>query len=85
MVDNAQDVFDVIAATFRCDKASINRATQADDVEGWDSLSHTVLIVALERRFAVRLDPIVVMDVADVGGLVDHVRARCASKTMAGA
>jgi acyl carrier protein len=89
MIDIVEGVCRVIAGTFRCDQALITRATQADDIEGWDSLSHTVLILAIERHFSVRLDPAVVLDVADVGGLIDHIEARCGIKTgiktMAGA
>jgi acyl carrier protein len=66
-------VFAVIGSTFKCDPSLVTRATTADDIDGWDSLSHTVLLVGIERHFDIRLDHEEVLDLADVGGLVDAV------------
>ncbi len=52
------EMFSAVAATigavFRVPAAGVTRATTADQVDGWDSVSHTLLILALERRFGVR-------------------------------
>lgn len=69
----AEGVFKSIANTFHCDPSSISRTTQAEDIDGWDSLTHTVLLVAIEKHFGIRLDYERVLDVEDVGGLVDFV------------
>ena len=63
----------VICRTFRCLPQQVTRATQASDIDGWDSLSHSVLLVAIERRFAVTLNYADVYDAADVGTLTDYV------------
>lgn len=75
-------VFEVIGQTFRCDPAEITRATTAEDVDGWDSLSHTVLLVGIERHFGIRLDHEEVLDLADVGGLVDVVARTVHAKAL---
>ncbi len=46
--------------------------TTADDVEGWDSLSHVNLIMAVENRFNIRFSQKEVMSFKNVGDL-----ARC--------
>ena len=46
--------------------------TTADDVEGWDSLSHVNLIMAVENRFNIRFNHKEVIGFKNVGDL-----ARC--------
>ncbi|MBF0176093.1 MAG: acyl carrier protein [Magnetococcales bacterium] len=55
--------FDTVLATFRSlicpiffidDPETITPETTAADVEGWDSLSHTLVIMAVERAFGIR-------------------------------
>ena len=64
---------DIIRETFRQDGAVITRETTALDVDGWDSLSHTMLLLDVETHFEVRLPSDRVYDLADVGELVDLI------------
>lgn len=75
-----EGVFRVIARTFRCDPATLTHRTQAEDVDGWDSLSHTVLLVSLEDEFGIRLNYEDVLDVENVGGLIECVRNAARSR-----
>jgi acyl carrier protein len=52
---------------------AIREATRADDVEGWDSLSHLILLTGIEKRFDVRLPTLEAHAAQDVGALVDLV------------
>jgi acyl carrier protein len=67
------EVAGIIRRTFRQPDVEITRDTVALDVDGWDSLSHTMLILEVEKRFGVRLPPERVFDLEDVGELVDLV------------
>jgi acyl carrier protein len=73
-------IFDIVASTFRCDLASVTRATTAGDVDGWDSLSHAVLLLTIERHFGIKLDLTTILDVDNVGGLIDGVAASIAAR-----
>ena len=64
---------DVSRETFRQRDAEITRETTALDVDGWDSLSHTMLLLDVETHFGVRLPAERVYDLADVGELVDLI------------
>jgi acyl carrier protein len=64
---------DIIRETFRQDGVEITRETTALDVDGWDSLSHTMLLLDVETHFEVRLPSDRVYDLADVGELVDLI------------
>ncbi len=64
-----EDVFDV-------DDLSITPETTAKDVEGWDSLSHVRLIVALERRFKIKFKNSEIEGLMNVGDLVRAIDAK---------
>lgn len=63
---------DVFRQVFDDPGIALEPETTADDVEGWDSLSHVNLIMAVENRFDVRFTPKEVFGFHNVGDL-----ARC--------
>lgn len=64
----------VIGETFGDDSLQVTRDTIAEDVPGWDSLSHTILMLALEDEFGITL-PSDTKGFANVGQLVDTIAA----------
>ncbi len=52
----------VIRDTFQNPNLKITEKTSADDVPGWDSLRHTVLLMNVEREFGLRFKPLEVLD-----------------------
>ncbi len=83
MNDVAGDIFDLIATTFGCRRSLVTRASEAEDIDGWDSLSHSVLLLAIERHFGIRLDYDAVWSMENVGELIDSVSATLRSTTTA--
>ena len=66
-----QRVEDVFQDVFDSDQLTIGRETTAADVEGWDSLMHVRLVIAIEKAFQVRFTSSEVAALATVGDLVD--------------
>jgi acyl-CoA synthetase (AMP-forming)/AMP-acid ligase II/acyl carrier protein len=64
---------DVIAAQFKCLASAVKRATVADDIEGWDSLGHATLMLAVEKEFSIRFAESEMFSFANVGELADRV------------
>jgi acyl carrier protein len=54
----------------------VEDSTKADDVEGWDSLTHIDLIVALERAFRVKFTTGEVGKLTNVGDLVSLIKSK---------
>lgn len=69
------DVVAIIGKTFRIEPGRVTRETVSEDVDGWDSVSHLHLILALEEHYGVEL-PEGVFTANNVGGLIDLVDAR---------
>lgn len=63
-----------IISTFKlpCDEP-IGRETTSADVPGWDSLSHSVLLMAIEDDFGIELPLDSAYEAKDVGDLVDVI------------
>lgn len=63
---------DVFRKVFDDPSIELTPETTADRVEGWDSLSHVNLIMAVENRFNIRFKQKEVMSFKNVGDM-----ARC--------
>jgi len=64
-----RDVFDDPALV-------VGDTTVASDVDGWDSLTHVGLIVAVEKAFAVRFTTKEVKGLANVGDFIRLIEKR---------
>ncbi len=75
-----QRVAEIIRAVFEDDAAVIDRQTTAHDVDGWDSLSHVNVILALESAFKIRFGQRELLNFKNVGDLVDSIDAKIAAR-----
>jgi len=50
--------------------------TTADDVEGWDSITHVQLIVAIERKYGIRFTSKEIQGFKNVGELCEAIIAK---------
>ncbi len=61
----------VVAETFGVDPAGVHDGTVAQDIAGWDSLQHTVLLIRLQTRLGVRVPARALVGARSVGALAD--------------
>lgn len=64
---------DVFRRMFGDQTLSLSRSTTAGDVEGWDSLMHVNLIVAIEREFEIRFTTREITALKNVGDMLDLI------------
>jgi acyl carrier protein len=55
---------------------SLGEETTGADVEGWDSVTHVMLILASERRFGVRFESSEIANAANVGEFVSLIESK---------
>ena len=58
------------------EEVSLKAEMTANDVEGWDSLSHIQLIMAIEKKFKVRFSTSEIAKLKKVGDLVELIQAK---------
>lgn len=68
-------VAQIIAETFDVKRELIKPETTSDDVDGWDSLAHTILMVRLQRRLSVKIGEKIAASASNVGELCDMIAA----------
>jgi acyl carrier protein len=66
----------VFRDTFEDDDILIHDAMTADEVDGWDSVSHITLVLMTEKEFGVRFGAAEVGGLKNVGQMIDLILAR---------
>lgn len=64
----------VISETFNCHADQVLENTTAEDIDGWDSLKHTILMIRLQRALGVKIPESVAAEVATVGDLIRRLK-----------
>jgi acyl carrier protein len=74
------EIWSKLTAVFRDafddDALALRPETTAEDVEGWDSLRHIQLLVAVEKAFGMRFNTGEVANLANVGQMVELIAKR---------
>ena len=74
------DLWNEVTAIFRetldDDSIALVESTTAKDVPGWDSITHVLLIVAIEKQLRVKFTAGEIQNLQNVGELMALIRAK---------
>ena len=80
MSELLEEVTAVVRNVFADDEIKLTPTSTADEVDGWDSLMHLNVIIALEKRFAIRFSTAEISDLKEegknIGSLLDLIAAK---------
>lgn len=78
-----REIFNQLSEIFRDlfeeESLTLTSHTTAIDVEGWDSLSHIQLIVAIEKKFKIKFSSREILSWKNVGELMESIQAKVSS------
>jgi len=74
------NVWNDLTAIFResldNDSLTLTETTTAKEVEGWDSITHVLIIVAAEKKFRVKFTAGEIQQLKNVGDLASLIRRK---------
>jgi len=76
LLDRLNEIF---CEVFDDDEINISPEMTANDVNGWDSLSHVNLIVTIESRFNITFSQKELLTFKNVGDLLNSIRTKITS------
>ena len=71
-----EELTEVFREVFDDDSIQLTPELTADDVEGWDSLSHVNLIIAVEMKFGVEFTQKEIRSFANVGEMIACIEGK---------
>ena len=71
-----QQLSGIFADVFDDDAIVLKPAMTADDVDGWDSLTHIRLIISVEKAFKIKFSTAEVGKLKNVGEFVDLISSK---------
>lgn len=75
-----QEVLDALTPVFRDvfddDDIVLTAQTTANDIDGWDSQAHVMLIVAAEQRFGIKFRTAELESLRNVGHFAELIRTK---------
>ena len=74
-----QEVKEVVGATFGLDPAAIPDDAAAGSLDGWDSMGHLELMLALEARWQLRIAPDRMLALHTLEDIAKHLQSIRAS------
>lgn len=75
-MDISERLTNVFRNVFEDDSITLTPQMTADDVEGWDSLSHVNLIIAVEIEFGIEFTQAEVRTFENVGALMSAIEKK---------
>jgi len=80
-MDTYAELNSIFRLVFDDEDITVNPESTTNDVEGWDSLSHTNLIVAIEKHFGIRFKSSEILKWKNVGEMASSLERKLAEKS----
>lgn len=77
VVDELTQVFEEV---FDQSGLTLSPETTANDIEGWDSMSHVTMLMAVEEHFGIEFKPYEIANLVNVGALIALIENKLAGK-----
>ena len=80
---NTEEIFDKVRAAFVTvldhDNFELREETTANDVDGWESITHMMIISEIEKSFDIKFKLMDLMNMNNVGDLIATIKSELQS------
>jgi acyl carrier protein len=76
MVVTVDEVREIVATVFELDRETVTAEAHTEVVEGWDSLGHLNLVLALEQRYGVSFAPDEIPELVSVRAIAEALQRK---------
>jgi acyl carrier protein len=77
VIDDLTTVFEEV---FDQKNLTVTNETTSNDIDGWDSMSHVTMLMAVEDHFGIEFKPYEIANLVNVGALVSLIEKKLAEK-----
>jgi acyl carrier protein len=77
VLDELTPIFETV---FDQQGLTLSAETTSNEIEGWDSMSHVTMLMAVEDHFNIEFKPFEIANLKNVGALVSLVEKKLANK-----
>lgn len=74
--DILMEIRDILRDIFDNEDISVDEGTNANDVEGWDSLAHISIMEVIQREYNVSFSLKEMIEMHDIGDIIDAILNR---------
>ncbi len=75
-VEILSEINEIFKETLDDEEILMVETTQATDVEGWDSLTHIMLAVGIEKKFEIRFSSQEIQSWSNIGAMIDTIAVK---------
>jgi acyl carrier protein len=75
-MNDLQKLSIIFKNVFDDENLEINIYTKAEDIDGWDSLAHIRLILAIEKQYELRFTAAEISEIQNVGEMIDLILSK---------
>jgi acyl carrier protein len=76
MINTLEKIQKIFRDVFDNEEMILDRHTKASDVQGWDSLAHITLVVAIEKDFGIKFSIDELQQMTNIGNMIDMIEGK---------
>ncbi|MCT4600347.1 MAG: acyl carrier protein [Marinifilaceae bacterium] len=73
-----EEITEIFKEELKDDSVELTRESTAADVDGWDSITNTNIVYAIEQKYSIRFKLREILKLKNVGDLVDTINKKLA-------
>jgi acyl carrier protein len=81
-IEIMNEIITIIKNVLKIEQLNITETTIAQDVLGWDSLSHIVIMTTVEKKFGIKFKAAEIARMKNLGEMISAVETRMPEKSV---